>query len=131
MAIPHIRTIKDWGYEIPFANSAEKNYCGKELGILKNYRTSLHKHPIKDETFYVIAGVIHVEMAIDDDPENLALTVLQVGEYLHIPTDTWHRMIGIAAPGEHARLIEVSTFHSDDDVVRWEVGGPLVMPEAQ
>ncbi len=117
------RVSKTWGYEIWFANSAIVGYCGKELGMQQFWRCSLHCHPIKDETFFVIQGEFLIEWSEEDDGSNLQQIKLGVGSCFHVPAGMWHRMTAICAHNSFSRLIEASSFHSDDDVERLEPSG--------
>lgn len=109
--------VKPWGREIWFANNAAKNYCGKELVIEHGWQLSLHRHMIKDEVFYVLAGKVYVETSEHNDGSNRKHHVLHAGDRLHIPTGLWHRM---RAEDSQVRIIEASTFHDDGDVERLE-----------
>ena len=53
---------KDWGYEIWMANNEEENYCGKILYIKAGHSTSMHFHAKKHETFYILEGVLELEL---------------------------------------------------------------------
>lgn len=118
MQFPHI-VHKPWGHEIWFANSVEKNYCGKELVILASHRLSLHRHIVKDETFYIHRGDIIIETGVPDT-EGYQVLHLCRGATIHIAPGVWHR---VTATASDARIIEVSTFHSDEDVERLQPGG--------
>ena len=56
------RVEKSWGYESWLANSEKEDYCGKVLFIKKGHHTSMHYHVDKHETFYVLEGVLRVDM---------------------------------------------------------------------
>jgi N-acetylneuraminate synthase len=45
-------------------NDTENRYCGKFLFLFENQRCPLHYHRMKDETFYIVRGI--VEMEVDD-----------------------------------------------------------------
>ena len=120
MDFPH-HVKKDWGYELWFANHEERGYCGKELGVWPRYMCSIHQHPDKDETFLILTGRFLIETG--EDGNALEQQVLGPGERLHIPTGLWHRFTAIDETLPHNKLIEVSTFHRDEDVNRLQVGG--------
>ena len=124
MGLPQ-RVEKDWGHEIIFANDKEHNYCGKVLFVENNFQTSLHKHFVKDEVFYVVSGVFNIEFAGDhpDVPQEISPRVLLPGDRLHVPTGLWHRIISVGTSGRYSQLVEVSTYHDDDDVARAVAGG--------
>lgn len=115
MEFPHV-VQKPWGREIWFANNEQKNYCGKELVITQDWQLSLHRHPVKDEVFYLIQGEMLVETSDREDGTNRKQLTLQPGACFHVPAGLWHRMRAVTP----VRLIEASTFHRDDDVERLE-----------
>ncbi len=100
---------KEWGEEHWIVN---REYCGKKLLLRKGYRSSLHSHRVKDETFYMMEG--RLELEIGTDPENLEVRVLEPGDVVHLPPGTWHRFTGI----EDAWFMEFSTHHDDADTIR-------------
>lgn len=100
---------KEWGEEQWIVN---RDYCGKRLLLREGYRCSLHHHPVKDETFYLTAGRMRLE--IGTDPEQLSVRVLAKGDVLHVPPRTWHRFTGLT----DVEFIEFSTHHEDSDTVR-------------
>lgn len=51
---------KPWGQEIVCIDEPE--YAMKILKIKKLHHTSMHYHPTKKETFYVLEGTIHVRL---------------------------------------------------------------------
>ncbi len=108
----HIEIVeKPWGREIIFAHTDK--YVGKEIVIHAGALLSRQYHRKKDETVYVLAGPLILE--IGRDP--IERLELEPGKAFHVPAGTVHRYI---AP-EHAdcRLIEVSTTELTD-VVRLE-----------
>jgi len=100
---------KPWGYEIIWAQT--DNYVGKLLHLNPGQRLSKQYHNIKEETIYVLRGVLYNHDA------NGAKQRLVTGDVLHISPGQIHRFEawGIT-PTE---LMEVSTNHLDD-VVRLE-----------
>ena len=102
---------KPWGKEIIFAHT--RDYVGKEIRINAGALLSRQYHREKDETVYVLAGPLVLEIG-ERGEERLEI---RPGEAFHVPPRTIHRYI---AP-EHGecRLIEVSTTQLDD-VVRLE-----------
>lgn len=95
---------KIWGEEHWIVN---REYCGKKLVLKKGFRCSVHYHKIKDETFYVIAGKVLME--VNDD-----VLVLTLGAKQHISIADRHRFTGL----EDSEMIEFSTHHEDDDSYR-------------
>lgn len=98
---------KVWGEEEVIVNNPM--YCGKLLKIRKGAKSSLHYHKEKHETFYVLSGGVTLEM--DHYSVNLYPAQSAV-----IAPDCAHRFEGL----EDSVIIEFSTHHSDDDVVRLE-----------
>jgi mannose-6-phosphate isomerase-like protein (cupin superfamily) len=106
---------KDWGFEEVLV--AEPEYTLKRLVIKPRKRCSLHYHPIKKETFVVESGVVRLEQrSIRGTPID---ELLVRGESRTIMPKTPHRFSSVLG----ASLMEVSTRHSDDDVVRIEPSG--------
>lgn len=110
------RIEKPWGYELVFAHT--DRYVGKILHVNPGEALSLQYHERKDETLYLAAG--SVELQVDENGAGadggLVSRWLQLGEAYHIPTLTRHRMV--AGP-DGCDLVEVSTPELDD-VVRLE-----------
>ncbi|WP_339746621.1 hypothetical protein [uncultured Rubinisphaera sp.] len=123
MTFPH-KVDKIWGYEIWFANDEIQNYCGKELGFKMGHRCSMHRHFIKDEVFFITQGRFQIEYGEKDDKTDHHIQILSKGDRFHVPVGLWHRMTAISPHYEYSTIIEVSTFHRDDDVERLEMGGP-------
>ena len=101
---------KVWGKEFWYANEPE--YCMKILAIQSGFQCSLHYHPIKKETFLCVDEGILVEV-------NDTYRVLKEGDTCTVDPNTKHRFSyngGLSS----ARLMEISSHHSDDDVVRLE-----------
>lgn len=103
---------KDWGSELWLANS--EKYCGKILRLKKGYQCSLHMHPQKDEIIMLIKGEILMEYC------NKKIKMFP-GEYLHIRPGEFHRFAGL----EDSEMIEFSSYHKDEDVVRLSQSGQM------
>ena len=105
------RINKPWGYEEIWAHTDK--YVGKVLSIDKGHRLSEQFHKVKDETIYVLDGVLRLEINGGEDVFDLTQ-----GECYHVKPGVVHRFI---APkhGTGVRLMEVSTPELDD-VVRTE-----------
>jgi len=106
---------KVWGQEIWMVND---EYCGKILRVKPGYMCSLHYHPVKRETFYVQAGSVSLERRTN---EGIFNELLFSGESRTIPPYTPHRFSSYTG----AQIIEISTHHEDEDVVRLEPSGKL------
>ena len=105
---------KDWGKEEWFANNIQEDYCGKILTILENQATSMHYHADKHETFYVLQGALTVEW-IDTKQGTVNTSVLGQGGVMEMPRNRPHKLI---ATRGNVKLVEVSTFHRDEDSFR-------------
>ncbi len=106
-----MKVNKPWGHEIRWA--VNDKYLGKILHIDRGARLSRQYHEVKDETIYVLNGVLILELG--QDP--IETIVLKEGDSYRILPKTIHRYL---APAEsYVRLLEVST-PEVDDVVRIE-----------
>ena len=97
---------KDWGEEHTLVN--ELTHCAKLLKIKAGWQSSLHSHPKKDETFFVKLGAVAIEV-------DGKIFLAAVDDKIRIPPGTVHRF---STWGNKAELMEVSSHHDDDDVVR-------------
>jgi len=104
---------KNWGEEQVVVNAS--TYCGKLLVVAKGWQCSLHHHKKKDETFYVQSGPVLIQ--IGD-----RVFMAGCGEAFRVPPGTWHRFGAQLHP---ALLVEFSSHHNDDDVVRHEPSCPI------
>ena len=101
--------IKDWGSEVWFVNN--DLYCGKELTIAKGKKSSkgrYHFHKIKDETFYIISGILILE-------DGEGVHYLSSGDSYRIYPGVIHRF---TTDSDECVFIEVSTHHDDEDSYR-------------
>ena len=105
------RIFKPWGYEIWWATT--EKYVGKILHVNKNHSLSFQYHNVKDETIYVCAGEIMLELEEVGKPKEIIR--LLPGDARRITPLTRHRMTAVA----DSDLIEVST-PEVDDLVRLE-----------
>ena len=99
---------KVWGKEIWLVNEPE--YCLKMLEIKKGASGSLHYHPVKKESFIVANGKIRLEYG--DKVETLKAGPQAIA----ILPGTPHRFKAL----KESAILEVSTYHDDQDVVRLE-----------
>ena len=95
---------KVWGEEHWIVN---KEYCGKKLVVNRGFRSSIHYHKDKDETFYMLSGKLLMEL---DGTQR----ILKAGDKLYVPTEAKHRFTGL----ENSEMIEFSTHHREDDSFR-------------
>jgi mannose-6-phosphate isomerase-like protein (cupin superfamily) len=113
---------KVWGHEYWVLNTDK--YCMKILHLEPKFQCSLHYHNVKDETFIVLSGVVRLEYydkyknPTPDLMPHTQVIILPSGTSFHVEPGVAHRFS--TANDEPANILEVSTTHSDDDVVRLE-----------
>ena len=101
------KTDKPWGYEVLWAETNE--YVAKIMHIKPKQRMSLQFHQKKEETIYVMSGVLHVwEDEDDEDYECYG-----PGYVYHVQPGQVHRFGADETP---VMLMEVSTNHLEDVV---------------
>jgi len=113
--MPVQKVDKPWGHEVRWA--INDKYLGKILHIDRGQKLSRQYHEIKDETIYVLQGLLILELGMDENKNGQAekMKVLETGESYRIKPGVIHRFV---APREgFVRLIEVST-PEIDDVIR-------------
>ena len=98
---------KLWGKEEIIVNN--ELYCAKFLILNPGFESSYHYHPLKDETFHVLEGVCLLNL-------NGKELVLCQGNTIRIAPTIPHSFC--AMEKRPCRILEVSTPHSDEDVVR-------------
>jgi mannose-6-phosphate isomerase-like protein (cupin superfamily) len=106
---------KTWGYEIWFENN--EKYCGKELFVRSGEWSSkgkYHYHLIKDETFYIISGILVLDY--EDKHDELQSILLYQRDTFRVPPGMKHRFSSQTLGG--CKFIEVSTKHMDEDSYR-------------
>lgn len=96
---------KKWGNEYWIINN--ESYCAKLLFVKEGWRTSMHKHTNKKETFFVFEG----EVEIRGEKESKKLSV---GDTLTIEPESYHAICGTKS----SIVLEVSTHHEDKDSYR-------------
>ena len=99
------RVEKPWGFEIIWAQTDD--YVGKLLHINAGHKLSKQYHEIKEETIYVLSGVLYNYNARDKEE------IIQPGRVFHVFPGQIHRFGAGDAPVE---VIEISTPHLDDVV---------------
>jgi len=122
--VPDKFVPKSWGWENWLHNDKDSNYCLKQLFIKAGQKTSIHRHPVKDEAIHCHSGVCYI--ACQAPPEAPAavrthaaaygpfIYTIKPGQTVHIKAGAWHCLHA----KEDTLLYEGSTFHSDDDVER-------------
>jgi len=103
---------KTWGSEDWLVNC--EAYCAKILTINQYCGGSYHHHENKDETFLCLSGC--AQLLLEHGEEHMEVHELSVGGSVRIPPGTAHLLIGVSE--EPCVLLEVSTHHNDEDVVR-------------
>ena len=108
-----MRVNKPWGYEDRWAITDK--YIGKTLSIDPGAKLSRQYHEKKDETIYILEGVLVLELG-ETGKESYEKIILHPGARWRIKPGTIHRF---CAPSDGCKLVEVST-PEIDDVVRLE-----------
>lgn len=104
--------VKAWGYEQIICNT--EHYCSKFLHVAPGQRCSLHFHHLKDETFYILDGICILEIGG-------ATRIMQESDWQRISPGTRHRF----SSEKGCIILETSTHHEDQDVVRLEPSGAM------
>lgn len=99
------RVRKKWGREVWIVN---EEYCGKLLMLDKCANSSTHYHKTKKETFLCLLGC--VTLTVDE----VMFSLQANGEPITILPNTSHSFYG----KEKSVILEISTHHEEDDVVR-------------
>ena len=104
---------KTWGSETWMVNT--EKFCGKILKIEKGKHCSLHFHKLKEENFYILKGIVHLEIGTSKtDKVDLCLAE---GDSVLVKAGVLHRFTGV---DDDNQVIETSTQHFDDDSYRIE-----------
>jgi quercetin dioxygenase-like cupin family protein len=110
--MPVIKEVtKLWGTELWHHN--DSYYCMKTLQLRRGAQSSLHYHKVKRETFLVTHGTVGIQLGGADEPWQ----TFQSGASVTIEPGVAHRFMAL---GGAATVVEASTMHDDDDVVRLE-----------
>jgi mannose-6-phosphate isomerase-like protein (cupin superfamily) len=94
-------------------------HCAKFLYLKGGYKCSLHRHAIKDETFFVLEGTVTIKYIAKNG--TIVTRHYEVGEHLHIEPGTYHQFWSHSP----ALLLEVSTEHRESDVARLQDSAPI------
>ena len=103
MKVEQRKTTKPWGFEILWAQT--EDYVGKLLHITAGHRLSKQYHINKEETIYVLKGILY-NYDEQDNPQKIL-----PGESFHVIPGQVHRF---AALESNVELMEVSTNHLTD-----------------
>ena len=108
------RVTKEWGYEDFIVNRPD--YCGKRLILKKGFRSSLHYHKIKHETFYLQSGLVQLELGGEK-------FILKPGDSVRVTRRCTHRFSGL----KRSVLFEFSTHDEPSDTyrIRGQLSGPM------
>ena len=105
---------KPWGHEIRFAITDK--YLGKILYIAKGHKLSRQYHSQKDETIFILEGMLLLELGAPGTKDFNVVKLHYENRY-RIKPGLVHRF---CAPHDHGvTLVEVSTPELDD-VIRLE-----------
>ena len=105
---------KPWGYEEIWALTDQ--YAGKKIYIKKGHKLSKQYHKKKEETIFVLKGVLNLEIEYGLEFGEEYTKIMNPGSAYHIKPGTIHRF---CAERGDVELIEVSTPELDD-VIRLE-----------
>jgi mannose-6-phosphate isomerase len=108
---PARHVAKPWGSELIWAET--DRYAGKLIAIEAGQRLSLQLHDRKEESVYVLAGLLRLHL--EDGDGTMQHADLGPGDHAHVPARRRHRFEAL----ERVELIEVST-PDLDDVIRLE-----------
>lgn len=108
---------KLWGSEEWLANT--DRYCVKILTLNPGFRCSYHYHKNKDEIFYVLEGVIYLNLDGRD-------IILKEGESQRVMPGQKHFFTSLDGV---AKVIEISSHHEEDDSYRDYKSGPIDLEE--
>ena len=101
---------KLWGRELWITNN--DLYCGKILELTRAFRCSMHYHKDKTETFYLLKGLVFMEV---DGKEYFmggeGKKNADIEDTIYIEPGVKHRFTGL----EDSRILEISTHHEDRD----------------
>lgn len=108
------KVTKAWGWEEWLVNL--DLYCGKRIfnkGIWSS-QGNFHFHPIKDETFYVLEGILQLDIGLEANGW-VTSNLLRVGQVFRIQPTIRHKFRGYAG---NCTFIEFSTKHRESDSIR-------------
>lgn len=100
-----------WGHEDWIWNG---RYCGKKLLVKKSRATDWIYHRVKDKVLYVESGQVLLTYGYDADPKYASNLTLGPDAAFHVPPGMYHSVKAL----DEARLLELSTHHSEKDVIK-------------
>ena len=121
MTEPIMTLDKAWGWERWIVNN--DLYCGKEIYNDGTWSSSgnFHYHPIKHETFYVLKGILKLDIATNIGKGlSIISHILNEGEKITVLPYEKHRFraISIKSNEPGCTFIEFSTTHKEEDSIR-------------
>lgn len=102
---------KVWGVEFWIVNT--EKYCLKYLKVNPGYLSSIHAHATKDETFIGLTGTLQLNIHTGSGDLH-DIHAIHPGETYRIRPEVFHSFQAFNV----AWICEVSTHHSDRDVIR-------------
>jgi len=105
---------KKWGNEKWIVNT--ELYCLKLMTVLPEHSCSFHAHSKKTETFYITEGALELHISKVNGQKKWKTVILKRGQQFTLKPNQYHRF-NTKGSG-WCRFYEVSTHHSDDDVMR-------------
>ena len=91
-----------------------------KISIFPNSKCSLHKHLQKHNWFYVISGILYIEVH-KNDYNLIDTTVLHAGECTTVPPNELHRFYTLDEEVEALEGYYLSPL-TPDDIIRNDVG---------
>lgn len=99
-----------WGEEIWLENN--NHYCAKIIRLKRGFRSSWHYHQRKDETFFVLNGIVLLRTSTQDGKFTQTL-YMKPGDKHRIEPGEIHSFKTLS---ETANILEVSKTDDDDNV---------------
>ena len=105
---------KKWGFEEWLVNT--EKYCGKRIFEEPKWSSNgnFHYHPIKDETFYCLEGVLQLDIGLEQNGW-ISSNLIHEGQVFRIKPGIRHRFRGY---GGASTFFEFSTQHLEEDSIR-------------
>ncbi len=94
------KVAKPWGHELIWAHT--ERYVGKILHVKRGESLSRQYHVVKDETLYLLSGLVRIGLQSEDREGSIELNP---GEAFHVYPGLIHHIAGV----EDSDILEVST----------------------
>lgn len=114
----HKKIIKPWGSELIITNDHAVGYCGKLLTCKDEIWSSggrFHMHKKKDETFFIIKGILRLEVW-NPYAREVEINILNKHQSIRLKPFTWHRFRSTLRL--ECQFVEISTPDSPEDSYR-------------